>query len=271
MKLRNAKNSGLIACTLAVVLLTSITSVRAVPLVTLTDGNSQAWVDVNSPAGMNQWIVDGVNHLNQQWFWFRSGNVLPAPINAIGPAVWYQSAVNKLNTTYANAAYSVQIDYTLTGGGLGTADIGEGIKIHNFTANPLSFTFYQYSDFNLLNTPGGDSVQMDASLAYQSKGATQIAEGIIAPNASAFEANVTGLATSTLSKLGSTPGLILNNNGSAAGDVTWAFQWDLLIAPFSDEIITKDKLINMSVVPEPGALPLIGLGVAAFVFRRRQA
>lgn len=267
MKPRNAKNIRLVALTFAAAVLTSVTTSPAgVPL---TDGNSTAWVDVNSPAGMYQWTVDGINHLNQQWFWYRAGSGPQLPINTISPAVWSQSAPNKLITTYANTIFSVEINYTLTGGGAGTADIDEGIKLHNFTASPLNFTFYQYSDFNLLNTPGGDQVMMDSLQAYQWKGVTQVAEGIIAPSASAYEANTTGGMGSTLYKLGNVPTLVLNNSGYASGDVTWAFQWDFLIQPGDDGIITKDKLLNIYVIPEPSVLALVSFGFAALLLRRR--
>lgn len=269
--MKNTRNTGLKALMLAAAVLASVTTAQAATVVTLSDGNSQAWVDVNSDLGMYHWTVDGINHLNKQWFWYRAGSGAQAPINTISAASWSQSAANQLNTLYANASYSVEIDYTLTGGGTGNADIDEGIKIHNFTASPLSLSFYQYSDFNLLNTPGGDTVAMDATLAYQWKGDTQIAEGIIAPSASFFEANTTGGASSTLAKLGSVNGLALDGTGMAGpGDVTWAFQWDLIIPAGADEIITKDKLLNIYVVPEPSALALLGLGLAAWAARRQR-
>jgi hypothetical protein len=269
MKTKNAKNIALNALTLAAAVLTSVTTAQAT-VKSLTDGNSTAWVDLDSSAGMYQWTVDGINHLNQQWFWVRAGSGPQMPINSISAASWSQSAANKLTTTYANASYSVEIMYTLTGAGSGTADIDEGIKLHNFGASPLSLSFYQYSDFNLLNTPGGDQVVMDNVSAYQWKGDSQVAEGIIAPSASAYEANTTGGAGSTLYKLDNTADLVLANVGYASGDVTWAFQWDFVIQPGADGIITKDKLLNIYVIPEPCAVALLGLGLAALVVRRQR-
>jgi hypothetical protein len=268
MKSMIAKHIGVAALTLATGLAV-VTPSQAVTGVLLIDGNSKAWVDVNSSAGMYQWTVDGINHLNQQWFWYRAGGGPQAPINSISSAAWYQTAPNKLNTTYANNSFSVEINYTLTGGGAGAADIDEGIKIHNFGVTPLTFTFYQYSDFNLLNSPGGDQVLMDNLQAYQWKGETQVAEGIVAPTASAYEANVTGGAGSTLFKLNNNPNLVLANVGYANGDVTWAFQWDFIIQPGTDGIITKDKLLNIYVIPEPTILALISLGLAGLLIRRR--
>ncbi len=271
MKLGKLKNKAFIAPAFIFAVVSTISNAQVTP-VALSDQNSTAWVDVNSPMGMYQWTVDGLNHLHQQWFWFRAGAGPQSPINAISPAVWFQSAPNTLDTTYGNASYSVNINYTLVGNNVGSghADILEGIKIHNSTASDLSFTFYQYSDFNLMNTPGGDQVSMDASMAYQWKGASQIAEGIIDPNADAFEANLTGGTTSTLYKLGNVNNLVLNDNPQAGpGDVTWAFQWDLTIPANSDGIITKDKLLNVYVIPEPSALAFVSLGFATLLLYRR--
>jgi hypothetical protein len=271
MKLRIANKGWFIALTLSAVMVTSITTASG-SIVFLKDGNSTASVDVDSPAGMFQWTVDGVNHLNQQWFWYRVGSGPQFPINTISAASWTQNALNTLNTTYANTIFSVNINYTLTGGGTGSADIDEGIRIHNFTTAPLTLSFYQYSDFNLLNTPLGDTVWMDASQAFQWKAATQVAEGIIAPNATAFEANSTGGAGSTLFKLGSLNDLVLSGNNSAGpGDVTWAFQWNLTVPAEGDEVITKDKLLNIYVIPEPSAFAFVSLGFGALLLLRRRA
>jgi hypothetical protein len=239
-------------------------------VLTLSDGNSSAMVSVNSDAGMSQWLVDGVNNLNQQWFWYRVGSGPQAGINNISAASYTQSSANSLITSYANGSYGVDINYTLTGGaaGSGSADVGEGIKIHNFTATTLNFTFYQYSHFNLLGTTG-DSVIMNSSQAYQYKGGAGIAEGIVAPDANEFEANLAGGAGSTLSKLNTVNGLTLNNNDQAGpGDVTWAFEWDLSIAPNSDTIITKDKLLNIEVVPEPATWKIVAIAFAALLIFR---
>jgi hypothetical protein len=268
MKQRNSKMVLLSVLTLTASLLVSPQAAQA--YVTLSDGNSVALVDVNSSAGMFQWNVDGVNHLNQQWFWYRADSGAQAPINAIGAANWSQANSRSLLTSYANANYGVEIKYTLTGGGAGSSDIAEDIKISNTSGSLLNFTFYQYSDFNLLNTPGGDSVQMDNSSSYQWKGATQIAEGIVIPDATAHEANFTGGTTSTLYRLANTPNLTLNNTGQVLnGDVTWTFQWDLAIPAGQEAIITKDKQLSISIIPEPSVLALGSLGFAALLLRRR--
>jgi len=240
--------------------------------VTLTSGNTTAIVDVGTQAGMDFWSVNGPsgqNQLQQQWFWYRVGTGPQLSIDNISAPSWSQTP-NTLTTTYANSAFSVSIMYTLNGGGTGQGDIQEGINIHNFNANsPLSISFYQYSHFTLLGNAGGANLVMDNGTAYQSAGATSIAESIVAPTASFFEANTTGGTTSTLYKLNNTSGLNLNDSGSASGDVTWAFQWNFSVPNSGDQQITKDKLLDITFVPEPSVIGFIAAGLGIHLLRRR--
>src|SRR5512146_1664015 len=126
-------------------------------VVLLQDGNSQARVDLGSDRGMFEWAINGTapanQQLNQQWFWYRIGNTAERPINTIAAQpVQYMADGGQLSATYFGAGFSVTIDYTLSGGMAGgndwTSDIAESIKIHNGTAGPLEFHFFQYSDFD---------------------------------------------------------------------------------------------------------------------------
>ena len=260
----------LVAAAAASVLMTSVCQAD---VITLTDRGSVAVVDLDSSDGMNTWTVTGLpagmeNQLHQQWFWYRINGGLAQPINAISPAVFSLTAPNQLSSTYANNDVSVTIKYTLTGGGIGQADVSEGIILQNLRGSPFDFHFYQYSDFNLLNNPLGDSVQMVNNFVVQWKGDTQIQESIVAPEANFFEANYTGGTGNTLWKLNNQEDLVLSGNDQALdGDVTWAYQWDFL--DLGTEAIQKDKLLSVTFIPEPSALGLLTLGMGAFLLRRR--
>jgi hypothetical protein len=249
-------------------------------IVTLTDNNATAVVDTGSQAGMNFWSVDGngiggQNQLMQQWFWYRVDGGLQHSIDTIGTANNTHTTANTLTTTYTSPnLFSISIMYTLVGSGFGSgqSDIQEGIQIHNFTTTSLNISFYQYSHFTLLGENFGNTVTMDNASAYQQNGQTGIAESIVAPDASAFEANTNGGTGSTLYKLNNNPGLVLSGTSgtqTASGDVTWSFQWDFSVPGSGTQDITKDKLLNISFVPEPSALGLAAVGYAVFALRRR--
>ncbi|MFN7021868.1 MAG: hypothetical protein ACK4WH_11145 [Phycisphaerales bacterium] len=42
-------------------------------ILVLSDRNSVVRIDDSSPAGMFDWVVDGTDHLFQQWLWLRVG------------------------------------------------------------------------------------------------------------------------------------------------------------------------------------------------------
>jgi hypothetical protein len=264
---------GLLTIAVAPVLLVSVSSAQ---IVTLTDNGSQAMVNLGSSAGMYEWTVTGLptgmqNQLNQQWFWYSIGNGVAQPINTLSAAnySWNPSQPGLLNATYASSQLSITVTYTLTGGGIGQADMSEGITLQNMApSTPINVNFFEYSDFNLLNDPNGDSVAIDNNYVVQWKGGTQIAEAIVAPDADYFEANTTGGTSSTLYKLNNTPNLTLDGNTSAGpGDVTWAYQWDF--DNLTSEAIQKDKLLDVEFVPEPTTLALGLLGLGAVLLRRR--
>lgn len=245
-------------------------------VVTLAHNNSVATIDTSgSSAGMNSWAVEGQNQLAKQWFWYRIGNTAEAPINTIGAPSITQPNARTLYTTYNNGSYSVEVDYSLSGGlaGSGFADIGEAITINNYTATPLDFHFFQYSDFNLGGISGGQTIELGKNLRGIFNEALQTAPGVIfnetvvTPGANHGEA---GLFSATWDKLNNGVADNLNDNVGPVGpgNATWAFQWDFVIAPGGSVLISKDKLLQ---VPEPSTLALISLGLAGLALRRRRS
>lgn len=245
---------------------------------TLSDGGATATLNLGDGTGgtgnlgMNNWtVLNGQNELNQQWFWYAVGNNAPQSIDTISGATTLSTGPNDLTVTYQNSQLSVNVEYDLTGNGVGSgsADMMEYIWIDNLsTQNSVTLTFYQYSNFNLLQN-NNNSVSISGSPGAYSgavqttggPGGTGIGEVILGPTANYAEA---AFVPQTLNELGGATYLTLNDATSANnGNVSWAFQWNATIDPGGELDILKDKGLKVTMIPEPSTLAIIVLGVSA--------
>ena len=247
-------------------------------LFTLVDENSSAVFDTGSQANAFNWTVDGVDQLYQQAFWYRIGNVaeqsldtLPHPVEGTTDTN-FDGDEDTLFVRYNGAGFNIDVRYTLDGGlpGSRASDIAEQISISNLGQSPLDFHFFQYADFDLNDTDGGDTaVFVNANTVHQSEGALSVSETVITPAASHreidfFPATRDELNDGVATTLSDTPiGTVVG-----PGDVTWAFQWDFTVQPGNTFIISKDK--RLSGVPEPTACALLSIGVGLLLAARRK-
>ena len=126
----------------------------------LASNNSSALLDLGSSAGLENLTVDGVNQVNQQWYWFRVGGGGPQmDLSQIttSPFVTINNG-NLLTALYTNSTltYGVQVQYTLAGQatGSGKSGLNETARVFNFSTNTsLSFHLFLYSDFVLRGAP----------------------------------------------------------------------------------------------------------------------
>lgn len=247
---------------------------------TLADGNSVVQVKASSPAGMMNYWVNGANQVSGQWFYYRIGNSGPEnPIDTIGGLTPFQSDARSLDLTYGNPFYSARVVYSLTGGGpgSGTSGLNETISFLNkSTTSPLSLSFFDYSDFDLLGGPLGQTLQFTTTTIpvlrtnrfIQTLGAASVAVSLNSGTnyPSHVEAALSPLTLASLTDPGATT---LNDViGPVFGDVTGAFQWDVTLAANSSLTISKLIRLEGIPIPEPATLGLLALGLVAALGHR---
>jgi hypothetical protein len=250
--------------------------------VVLSDGTATATINPGGGTGllgMNEFGLSGQNQLNQQWFWYRvDGLTVNQTIDTIGaPVVTPFNGTRGVTTTYAGGGspISIQVDYLLTGVSTLKAVVSEDITVKNTSANTLTLHFFQYSNFNLAGTLGGDSGAINKnlftglySIADQIEGSIAFQETVLTPGADRAQIGMPPAAL--LGLLGTTGDL---NNSVALvgpGDLAYAFQWTVVLDQGEELVIGKQKYIQLSVVPEPSTMALVGLGMAAFALRRNR-
>lgn len=246
-------------------------------IVTLADQNASTTLDTGSQAGMNNWTVDGVNQLFQQWFWYRVGTNGPehsldtltqAGLQASDTNPFTDPRNDSLSGLWTGTNFNVEINWSLRGGTPGSfsSDISEDITIRNTSDAPLNFHFFQYSDFDLNGAPVNQDVTLTPSQAIQFGNGIEMLETVLTPPASHAQAGAFPTIRDLLNDANPTT---LNDVLTAFGDATWAYEWDVTIDPFGSYMISKDKQIRP--IPAPGAVLLGAIGLGLVHRLRRQA
>ena len=249
-------------------------AVAANAQVTLTNQNSVVTINPNQnapliSAGMNSWTVDGVNELFQQAYWYRIGATGgEALVNTISAPVITPAGANSVNIQYLNNLIRLDINYTLIGGaiGSGTSDVSEVTRVTNVSAAAYTLHLFEYDDFDLGTSFSDDSAQLvNSSTIRQFDAQTNALVGTV-PVPSHWQIAVSGPIFNSLIDANPTT---LTDSGSpfGPGDATFAFQWDVTIAPGDTFLMSKNKLIDQ-VIPEP--VSLVSLGAFGLLALRRR-
>jgi hypothetical protein len=171
----------------------------------------------------------------------------------------------------------VEINFSLDGAAMGSglSDLGEQIEISNFSGEAVDIRFFEYVDFDLDGTIGGDTATSSSSpvASVEQSDVSALAETIVTPGPDLYQIGACcGVEASILAgnDLSTLPGV---QSSFGPGDASWAFQWNVAIADGGSFQISKDKNIRVP-VPEPATLGLLGVGLAGLGFaarRRRKA
>ncbi len=241
--------------------------------VILGDANSTASFD---SSGQYSWTVDGVDHLYAQEFYFRragyNDEVNVNSLDLIGQAIndtntFTDDRDDSLNSLYSDGnGLEISTLFTLRGGtnGSGISSLAEQITITNTSTSTMFISFFQYVDFDLGGDASDDWGQiLDGNTAMQFDDEFALSETVVTPQPTLFQMGDEG----DVSELwGNSQVDDLNGDSSYAGDVAWAFQWNIELAAGDSFLISKNKTLG---VPTPGSLALLASAGLISTRRRR--
>jgi hypothetical protein len=242
-------NSSLtLACVIVAAALLFAPAVAHAAPFNLVSGNSSVSIDPASTVGMNGWVVDGINQLGSQWWFYRVGETNQAPINGLATPLVNQFSANTLDVSYIGQSIDIILRYTLTGGpaGSGNSTIAQAARIRNKTAAPIQFYLFEYTDLNLNDTPNDDvAALLNPTTIGQWDGAIITTEtasiGGMTPVPNRWEI---ASATDLWSRLLTAPVYSLANAVTPfEGDAAFAFQWDMAIPAGGTKILSKSKIL----------------------------
>lgn len=223
------------------------------------------------------------DHMFGGWWYYRvSGDTRERPFgiytNSAGGALAGSSTYAGNTATYNwtetdsaavvrfNAVYTSVLTDGLTPG---SATLTNTFSITNPGSVPLVITLFNYADFDVNASAGGDSATGNINSMTITEGSTSIV--FSASNASAFQVAAFAAVRDLLLNANVDN---LNNTGLpfGPGDFTGAYQWNLTVQPGGTLNVESAWAITVA-VPEPATLACVGAGVvtAGFGYRRWRA
>jgi hypothetical protein len=244
--------------------------------VLLQDANSSAIF--NSDTGQVSWVVDGVQNLFDQSFYFRRSTdtrEYRVDDSNLGLGGFFASDTNPFidnrNDTFAalytdGAGLEIETTFTLRGGtnGSNTSSISELISISNNSNQSMTISMFQFVDMDLGGDFGDDwAAVVEANVVQQWDDSNFVSETVATPVPTLFQVDNQLNLINALED-----DAITNLDGTASAgptDIAWAFQWDITIAAGQSFLISIEK----NIVPAPGSVALLAFAGVVSTRRRR--
>jgi hypothetical protein len=166
------------------------------------------------------------DHMFQNWWWYRTDSDT-REFALSNLTAFDQPQANTVSLTYAEGGLTYEITYTLSDSGDNQAVVVAQLTIANTTSTPITLNLFNYSDFDMDGSVGGDRAELvrpDYMRVYETN-----------------TAHIVAAETPFAWQIGAYPGVRdlltdtdiddLNNSGSpfGPGDFTGAFQWQFTL------------------------------------------
>ena len=220
----------------------------------------------------NVFIRNGsVDQSFQEWWWYRANGINTREFALSNQANAPVVSGNQMTLTYREPeGFTSTLRYTINNIGNATLVTGTNF-VRNEGNNPLSLEFYNYIDWDMNGTSGGDNASLLApnpAIRIRVTGEAGSLEGEYrALDAIAYEAGlfpgVRNLLTDADADNFNNTGLPLVNE-----DIAYGVQWRFTLDPGHEIALQTTRVLTT--VPEPATLCALGIGALALIRRRRK-
>lgn len=161
-----------------------------------SNGNTQIAVRPESDPlafglGFHNWVVDGVDHSFENWFFFRSGpagSVLPAErsLDSSLPLLSANMSGNMISLGYGDSSMAADLKYTVFGGGAGSGNstVQTTVTLSNLGQTALDLVWFNFVDLDIdINAQTDTGVFVSPGTILQTDISTATYTSLLAPDA----------------------------------------------------------------------------------------
>jgi len=228
----------------------------------ISDGVATITVS-NANGSLTDFILGGTDHLFQADYYFRTGSMTSEGMLTGTNSTFITSVTANGNDITVNGATS-EFDFTLTYGLDGAGNLAPKLNITNTSGAQLDLNLFNYQDWDVNGSAGGDTITWNGSVATVSQAATAIR---ITPFQTPSAVQASGWPTLRNSLRDGSATTLVDGAGLpfGPGDGTFAFEFVLSLASGESTTVAY-------VVPEPstGLLGALGLVILGWSSRRRR-